>query len=616
MPNFARRAVLSLSLPMLGVSFLRAFGTWGFSSMKAANALAVLAAALFCAACQYAPDMLDRTVAYNRAVADSTNQVLLLNIVRASQRLPTYYSRLEGDASSLGLTPSAGLNVPLSNQRSFENDLNTGAAGAVTSGTSKAITSLAALAGSFGLQASESNLLTLQTLDDQKYQNGMMTPVPLKNIQSFQDEGYQRDLLFMMFLSSVQISGRLMEPIEAAATTRCNQVRRGLDDHAGGISFTRQACAYIDSRPYQRLFDPAGTHPAAYSFSLKTCLDTGGAVQDDPPDDMVHFNNDPARGGRRETAQDPHPGVCFQILLNDLLILGLKVGSTQDVPAELVDAVPDAVAQNPQFRAQILQQNMFVRQAANDVSAICRKKAQDNGFTLTFANPMAPSAATAPTLTTLLTQLGVTDQKSPPNAPAAPPSASNFASAATGYPADPLAACQQKKVGAPESAQDRVLGATESDTDPRTSGEPAPVKLSADKIAFSTRSFEGMIYYLGETLRHEEDKDADPLTFPRVLGRNPALSGGDYYEVMFYGSSHLGGGDTAVSVRDDSGTTYAVPKSCMTDSSSQASGRVACSSEYPDNESLPLMNFVNQVWGLQKESVQGPTSPLVVVSPQ
>src|ERR1700722_12112818 len=120
--------------------------------------VALLGVVVLCAACQYPPDMLDRTVAYNRTVANSTNQVLLLNIVRASQRLPTYYSRLEGDASSLGLTPSAGLNVPLSNQRSFENDLNTGAAGAVTSGTSKAITSLAALAGSFGLQASESNL--------------------------------------------------------------------------------------------------------------------------------------------------------------------------------------------------------------------------------------------------------------------------------------------------------------------------------------------------------------------------------------------------------------------------------------------------------------------------
>ena len=124
-----------------------------------------------------------------------------------------------------------------------------------------------------------------------------------------------------------------------------------------------------------------------------------------------------------------------------------------------------------------------------------------------------------------------------------------------------------------------------------------------------------MIYYLGEITRHEEDKDADPLTFPRVLGRNPALSGGGYYEVMFYGSSHLPGADTAVSVRDDKGTLYAIPKPCMSQSESQRSAQVTCSGEYPDNESLPLINFVNQVWGLQKESGQGPALPLVVVNP-
>ena len=59
--------------------------------MKAGRTLAVLAAFL-CAGCQYSPNMLDRAVAYNRVVADSTNQVLLLNIVRASERLPTYYT--------------------------------------------------------------------------------------------------------------------------------------------------------------------------------------------------------------------------------------------------------------------------------------------------------------------------------------------------------------------------------------------------------------------------------------------------------------------------------------------------------------------------------------------
>ena len=174
------------------------------------------------------PDMLDRAVAYNRAVAVSTNQVLLLNIVRASQRLPTYYTRLEGDASSMGITPSAGLTLPFTNPRSFENDINGGPTGAVTSTTSKAVGSLAAFASSdWDLQASESNILTLQDLDDQKYQNGMMTPVPVKNIAAFQGEGYQRDLLFMMFLASIQISTSLIDPIDAAATARCGEARGG-----------------------------------------------------------------------------------------------------------------------------------------------------------------------------------------------------------------------------------------------------------------------------------------------------------------------------------------------------------------------------------------------------
>ena len=174
--------------------------------MKIGKPLAMLVAIVCCAACEYAPTMLDRTVAYNRAVASSTNQVLLLNVVRASQRLPTYYTRLEGDAASMGLTPNGTLNVPLNNPRSFETDKTLTPTGTVTSLATKAVGSLAGIVSGLGLQASESNLMTLQTLDDQKYQNGMMTPVPVKNIQAFQDEGYQRDLLFLMFLANVQVA--------------------------------------------------------------------------------------------------------------------------------------------------------------------------------------------------------------------------------------------------------------------------------------------------------------------------------------------------------------------------------------------------------------------------
>jgi len=101
-----------------------------------------------------------------------------------------------------------------------------------------------------------------------------------------------------------------------------------------------------------------------------------------------------------------------------------------------------------------------------------------------------------------------------------------------------------------------------------------------------------------------------------VLGRNPRISGDDYVEVMFYGSSHVQYGDSAVAVNDDSGKSFSIPKSCMTGTLSSLPRPMGCSPEYPDNESLQVLNFVNQIWGLQKESVAGPTSPLVVVSPQ
>ena len=140
----------------------------------------------------------------------------------------------------------------------------------------------------------------------------------LFGIQAFQDEGYQRDLLFMMFFSSIAISNRLMVSIDDAVATRCEEIGRNAIP-GGGMTFARQACAYIASGPYRPLFDPAGSHPAGYSFSLKTCRDTGGAINDDAPKDMVHFNNAPARESR--DADDPHPVVCFQILLDDLLIL-------------------------------------------------------------------------------------------------------------------------------------------------------------------------------------------------------------------------------------------------------------------------------------------------------
>jgi hypothetical protein len=590
--------------------------------------LALSCAAFACAACEYAPDMLDRTVAYNRAVANSTNEVLLLNIVRASQRSPTYYTRLEGDSSSLGVTPSSSLSLPLSNGRSFETDANSLASGAFSGGATKAVTSLAALTSGLSLGASESNLLSLQTLDDQKYQNGMMTPIPLKDIQAFQDTGLQRDLLFLMFLNSIQVSKTLIDPIDKAVAARCTDVVNSGSQTGGAISSVQQICRYIGRNPYGPLFKNA-----ANAFSLATCRDAGGATPDPAPGTMVRFDNDPAREGR---PSDPHPEVCFQILLQDLLVLGLSVGSAQDIPAELVDTVPYAVAQDPSFRAQMFQQNFFLRDTSTNFTAVCKKKSQDVGLTLLFAdsektqadlaaqaNPATKASVKLTEQENLMKALGVTGKaKTDPNDKKAADK-----SAPVPPPSDPTAACQQKKPGSPESTDDGLGAPTSDDADSGSldkSNLNKPVKLTSDKMAFTTRSFEGMVYYLGEVARYQEDTSGDPISYPRILGRNPAVAGDGYYEYLFYASTRVADSDRAVSVRDDSAVSYAIPKSCMSMPNSSSVSTVSagpqinvpCSITYPDNESVPVLNLINQVWGLQKEANAGPSSPLVVVSPQ
>jgi hypothetical protein len=566
--------------------------------MTVRKALAALAAATLCAGCVYSPDPLDRTIAYNRTVSGATNQLLLLNIVRASERLPTYYTRLEGDTAGLGITPSANLSLPVARGRTLESDVTTGASGAVTGTVLKSVSTLAGLASGVGLQGSDTNLLTLQTLDDQKYQNGMMTPVSLRHIQSFQDEGYQRDMLFLMFLSAIRVSSQLIDPIDRAVGARCADLGAGAPAGPGGVSLARQICLYAASNPYKELMpDLAGP------LTLRSCVTSGSAVPDDPPGRMVSFANDPAREARMGAA-GPHPAVCFQVLLNDLLVLGLRVGSAADAPAELVDVVPEPVADNPAFRSQMIQQKLTLRETGDGLWAVCRKRDEANGFTLTFANPEESAARAAPAAAPLYALMG--QLRRPPQR----------------APKGPEADCQRRIPAAKTENTVNAEGLATPDEGLATpdegvaAGATRPVILTSDKIAFSTRSFEGMIYYLGEATRYENSENADAAAFVRVLGRNPAVAGEAYYETMFYASKAVGSADAAVSVRDDSGAAYAVPKPCASPDLRLASDRVvACTVEYPDDESLQVLTLLNQIWGLQKESNVSPGPPEVVVAP-
>jgi hypothetical protein len=120
-----------------------------------ARALALAAAALT-AACQYSPDIASRAVDYNQDVGRATNQIILLNIMRASDRTPRYFTRLGSNSAQNGVTGGAIFTVPLINS-------GAGNVAASVSGTS-------------------ANTFTLENLDDKKYQDGAMQPIVASTI--------------------------------------------------------------------------------------------------------------------------------------------------------------------------------------------------------------------------------------------------------------------------------------------------------------------------------------------------------------------------------------------------------------------------------------------------
>lgn len=537
--------------------------------------LGVCAVCLTGSACQYSPDISDRTMAYNHAVADTNNKLLLLNIVRASQREPTYYSRLEGDTATASVTPNFSLALPLLKGSSKEIDSALGPAGATATGL-KNVSTFGAIASALGLSASEGNVLNLQTLDDQKYQNGMMKPLTFEVMKTYFDEGYQRDMVMMLFVSRIAVQHRIAVLIDQAVHQKC------------ATDTENSICDYIRSDPYDGMFQTNGW---ADDWSLSHCI---GA---DAPDGAVeNFSNDPARelpppGSTADVRTMDHPQICFEILLQDLLALDLAIVPGGNRSYELVEKdIPEDVADTAKFRSEMIAQKMrLFKDDDSDTYDVCKLKTSGIRFVLAIDKTQEQRAAAADKLGDLI------DALSPPGR-----------------------ATKKKGKEVTQKAEDA------GDDESRCGSIPVPqedakkgVVLHMNQVAFSIRSFEGMIYYLGEVTRAEEGGLPVPRSIVRILSRNPDLLGAGHYNTMFYASDKLDSKDAAFTVRDAAGKDHSIPVLCPA-SVSLAPPRkddAPCSTEYPDNESLSVMALLNQVWGLQKEASTGPGAAVVVGTP-
>jgi hypothetical protein len=526
-----------------------------------AAGIAVISAALV-ASC--APQMSGDVVTYNKVVSNSGNQILLLNIIRASQRVPTYYSRLETNTDTLGYSAPNTLSVPFSKSVTHN--------GTNSVGSPAKSTVLAAVTAGLGLTPGDSSALGLQTLDDQKYQNGMMKALDLKTLKIFMDEGYQHDMLMLLTISSITVSPKMVRDIDAAVDAKCKTPVK-LDDgiaYPNELEFSNQTCAFIQSLPFS---DYLGSDPT--QNTLASCIGAAGHAPyvNRLSNGSFLFANDPARellpaGGKG----NHHPEICFELLMQDLLALGIGITDGGKAFDAIDSTVPVGTAGDGTFRAETIKERVkFVSDAARPKFLIaCESKDQDPAFQLSFGYKNA-AGVPIPQLTKLADDLNP----------------------------------------APPKGDDALCNGT---TDTNASEDLTKTRaLNPAQISFAVRSLEAIIYYLGETARAEQS-DPNLAKLLRVAGRSPEVSGAGYYDALFVLRKGDVPSDAWLSVDDDQGATYYIPALCSGDivSGGRAAG-TGCSAEYPDHESLPVMTLVNQIWGLEKESTSGPSGSVISI---
>jgi hypothetical protein len=166
------------------------------------DAAMVAAFGLWLVGCSFPSDYFgQRAVEYNREAEQSTQKALLLNIVRASKRLPMQFTGLQsvtGTSSSSGGVTTGGTSTK---QTPYIQGFN------LTPPATSTIIS-ETIARNLGGSASISGgpTFTVPVLDTQEFYSGILQPIPLQVIDFYLQEGFPPELIFDLFVSKVTVT--------------------------------------------------------------------------------------------------------------------------------------------------------------------------------------------------------------------------------------------------------------------------------------------------------------------------------------------------------------------------------------------------------------------------
>ena len=143
-----------------------------------------------------------RAVDFNREAEQAQEEVLLLNIVRASLRRPMQFTSLSsvtGSGSVSGSVTGGGANVK---QTPYIAQFPSVAPQIATTALSRILTGTASGNASLGGTAT----FTVPILDTQEFYQGILTPIPLQAFDYYLQQGFPPELLFDLFVLKIEVT--------------------------------------------------------------------------------------------------------------------------------------------------------------------------------------------------------------------------------------------------------------------------------------------------------------------------------------------------------------------------------------------------------------------------
>lgn len=160
--------------------------------------ITAVALCLCATSCAFGPQLKRVSVNQNEVVANSTNELLLMNVLRARDREPVHFTSISKLSGSATFTTSLGANAALKGDTATTETAGTGV-----------LTKISNVAGtdtvtpSVGLGIGGASNLDVGVWDTQEFYQGITASVPSSTVAHYLHQGWPADLLTHLFVTSV-----------------------------------------------------------------------------------------------------------------------------------------------------------------------------------------------------------------------------------------------------------------------------------------------------------------------------------------------------------------------------------------------------------------------------